>query len=87
VKFTENLKYWCPIPNVTVKNLDRLDIPKKPSEVRAEDFYPRENMAPSLQGAQMGGRNNRSISGSMEAMKDGTRTVWLQELRTTLYTN
>jgi hypothetical protein len=38
VKFTENPKYRCPIPNATVKHLDRLNIPRKPSEVRDEDF-------------------------------------------------
>jgi len=47
VKFTENPKYRCPIPNVTVKDLDRLNIPKKPSEIRAQDFNLEGELAPS----------------------------------------
>jgi hypothetical protein len=95
VKFTEKPKYQCPIPNVTVKDLNRLDIPKKPSEIRAEDFnLEGEYGAVTYKGLKWMGEITEAFLEVWKrnpatglAVKDGTRTVWLQKLRITLYTN
>jgi hypothetical protein len=84
-----------PIPNVTVKDLNRLDIPKKPLEIRAEDFnLEGEYGTVTYKGLKWMGEIAEAFLEVWKrnpatglAVKDGTRTVWLQELRMMLYTN